>query len=339
LEIAKAAKRHKDAKKSGMSQMEILIKHIIKSDVWRGVKLAFGVKNQKQAAGLCLTALNLKDFQGDSDEVKKKRQEWIDHYYGVVTRETNEHRGYVQTQIRHAVLKYMAVHGGNFPPSEKFVACLERKLDLDSEADYHVFQLYWDTLIPKAAGNKHDWNTSHSHYMRMCDGAPPNNPESLYVTPSTEAFLVATLESNEERWAETYRQKLAHPGQKVHFFPTWDYKKGQPLTESPNGEYVYVYGDQFLGKYTDSNKGQTRNPGWTKAGRNRLKELAALNKAARANPENVAFEQKFLDKLRAKYGLTCQTQDEENLNKRRKNKKTKEVDEEEEESDGEWDQI
>ena len=339
LEIAKAAKMHKDAKTKGQSQMEVLIKQVIKRDVWRAVKLAYGEKKQRKAAELCLSALNLRDFQGNSNEVKKRRQDWVDNYFRVVTGQTNEHRGYVQTQIRGAALKYMEANDGNFPPVEKLLACLERKIDLDNEEDAKVFEVYWDTLIPKAAGNKHDWNTAHSHYVRMCDGAPPNKPHSLYVTPSTEAFLVAVCESNEERWAETYRQKQLNPGKQVYFCPDWDPKKGEPPLVSADGKYVYAYGDKFFGKYTDANKGQSRNPGWTKAGRDRLIELAALNKEARAKPQTLALEQAFLDKLRAKYGLTCHSQEEENRNKRRKNKKAKVVEEEEEEDEGEWDQI
>ena len=93
-----------------------------------------------------------------------------------------------------------------------------------------------------------------------------------------------------------------------------------------------------MGKYTDQNKGQTRNPGWTKKDRTRFKELIALNKAARAKPKTLALEQEFLNRLRAKYNLTCSNKEEEDRNKRRKNKNKKEV-VEEEESEGEGDAI
>jgi hypothetical protein len=338
LVIAQAAKRHKAAKEKGQSQMEVFIKAGIKKDLWRGVKMAYGEKQQREVAALCLKVLNLSDFKGNSLDVKKRVIAWIDTYFGVVTKEINEHRGYVQTQIRGFVLKYMQANNGYFPPSELLLACLERKIDLNNEDQVQVFELYWDNLLSKAAGNKHDWSPAHSHYVRITDGAPPNNPNSLYITPSTEAFLVAVIESNEERWAETYRQKQANPGKQIAFFPTWKDNTREPPTESADGKIVYVYGDEFLGKYTEANKGQTRNPGWTKKGRNRFKALMALNKAAREKPETLALEQAFLNRLRAKYNLTCRNKEEEDRNKRRKNKNKKEV-VEEEESEGEWDEI
>jgi hypothetical protein len=131
---------------------------------------------------------------------------------------------------------------------------------------------------------------------------------------------VAVIESNEERWVKTYRQKQTNPGKTIAFFPTWQDETQDPPTQSDNGKTIYVYGDQFLGKYTDRNKGLTRNPGWTKKGRKRFKELIALNKAARAKPKTLALEQEFLNRLRAKYNLTCSNKEEE-------------------ESEGDWDAI
>jgi hypothetical protein len=230
----------------------------------------------------------------------------------------------------------MEANNGYFPSSAMLLACLERKIDLEKAADAQFFEVYWDGLLPKTTGNKHDWSPAHSHYVKITDGAPPNSPNSLYITPSTEAFVVAVIESNEERWVETYRQKQANPGKTIAFFPTWQDETQEPPTQSDDGKTIYVYGDQFLGKYTDQNKGQTKNPGWTKKGRDRFKELIALNKAARAKPQTLALEQEFLNRLRAKYNLTAPNKEEEDKNKRRKNKK--EV-VEEVESEGEWDAI
>jgi endonuclease/exonuclease/phosphatase family metal-dependent hydrolase len=337
LEIAHAAKKHKEAKEKGQSQTELHIKAGIKKDLWRGIKLAYGERQQRNAALLCLSVLNYSDYKGDSREVKERKNAWVDTYFTVVAREINEHRGYVSTQIRGFFLKYMEANNGDFPSCELLLACLQRNIDLNNPVHAQVFELYWDSLLHKAAGNKHDWPPAHSHYVRITDGAPPNSPNSLYITPSTEAFLVAVIESNEERWKETFRQKQANPGKQIAFFPTWKDNNTVPPTQSADGKIIYVYGDEFLGKYTDPNKGQSKNPGWTKAGRDRLKALIALNKAARAKPETLALEQAFLNTLRAKYNLTCRTKEEEDRNKRRKNKNKQEV--VEEESDGEWDEI
>ena len=332
-----ARRKAKQAKKNAPKEMNALITSTVKAQLWKGVKIPYGTNQQEKAAEMCLDAMNLEGFQGNSPKEKEDRAEWILTYMPKVTTAINNQRSYVQKQIQKSCFKWMDSHSGKMPEMSKLLACMERKVDITKGNGWEYALFYWDELIPHAVGNRHDWNEAKRYYFTMSKAAPPNKPDKPYVTPSTEAFALACIESNHTRWAAVRAKQLENPGR--NYSVKSKYEKDEPEeTQSKDKKTWYLNGEKYMSKYTNPLQGQDPNPGWTKQGRDRFKELCKLSKEAREKPTSLTKEEEILNKLREVNGIEGKTIEEERKLKRRSDNSKKAAMELEEEED-DFDEI
>ena len=328
--IVKSKNNKKDAKKA----MQLLIREVVRGALWRGVKIPYGKKQQEKACNMVIPLLKLPSLLGNSDDAKAAREKWKETYKPYLIAYINAHRGYVQSQIKKVCWGYMAKNGGKLPSKTDMVLVLKRELDMENENHVALFEFYWEKLLVKGAGCKYHWDAEKRHYEEISKAAPPNTPAKTYITPSTEAFVVVTLESNRQRWELVYAKEQEYQGKRVIVNPK--IKEGEEeVTEGTNKEgeeCVYLNDQKYLPLYTKMDQGQSKDPSWTKEGRDRFSHLVQLNKDARATDACIEVESAFLEKLRTKLGLKYKSLEEENKAKRRK-VAPKEVEEEEDDGD------
>ena len=162
---------------------------------------------------------------------------------------------------------------------------------------------------------------------------PPNQPDMPYVTPSTEAFAVAVIESNRVKWPAVYALKKAHPERKKEWKTNNLIKKGKgEVYFDEEDKHWHLNHPKFLGLFTSQAEGQGEFSGWTKEGRKYLAKLKTANEQARLLGTTAALEARMLAIIRTHHGLKASNADEERRKKRRK-KPQKTAAEEEEEDD------
>lgn len=200
----------KKKKKSTKKEDEFMtIKEKIRLKVWRKGKFASTPKRGRQFAILCLDALELQGYEGDTPESKEARRVWVETFMELCVKALNEVRQYVQSQLRRA---YTSQGVNNMPSLPDMIRCLKREIDFtftvdengakvwNNKDDVDLFCRYWTEILPQATANGHDWDDGKKYYMTISGAHAPNDPNHFYITPSTEAFAVLALEGNRYRW-------------------------------------------------------------------------------------------------------------------------------------------
>ena len=81
---------------------------------------------------------------------------------------------------------------------------------------------------------------------------------------------------------------------------------------------VYCMGDVFKGKCTDTRAGKNRFGGWSDTSMTEYKKLIKINKKARATPASKEIETAAMNYMRTKNGITANSLEEHERQKRRK---------------------
>jgi selenocysteine lyase/cysteine desulfurase len=81
---------------------------------------------------------------------------------------------------------------------------------------------------------------------------------------------------------------------------------------------VQLNGPKFLGKYTITTKGQSKDSGWTKEARKLFVKWTEMCRKARKSEAGRALEKVILDKIRDEEHIVAWNPDEERARKRRK---------------------
>lgn len=202
-----AVVRAKKRSKKGATEMENLIDDTVKAKLWASAKIVSCARQREKVAGECLDLMDLEEYQGDDPETKANKEEWVTAFGPKVVKFLNKHRSYVQTNINKACVKWMDKNNGELPSKAELEAIINRTCDPNDNTQWPLIKWYWDEALAAAAGNKADWHTDHRHYLTISKAAPPKNPDAVYITPITEAYLVACIESNRDKWTEMYRIK------------------------------------------------------------------------------------------------------------------------------------
>ena len=296
---------------------------IIKDKIWRTVKFINSDDQELKVAHMVLTELDNPKYLGDTPEAKKHRKEWIALYGQEVTKALNEHRSYVVAQIKKEVTEFMDNHAGNPPQTGTIMAMLQRKEKM-TEAQLEILVWWWDKVLPKATGNTKDWNDQKRYYNTISSCAPPNAPNKLHVTPSTEAFAVLSYEGFKTKWKSLYDLKKQHPGKRIILKkPEYDANRKQ-INKAPvvNAESVEVFDEKFFGKYTVWDAGQSKYGGYTEAGLIRFNTLKGENKKARDTDKGKEVEEEILEAVRDKLEKKAASWELEKKIKKQKVKKT-----------------
>ena len=216
-------------------------------------------------------------------------------YSAYILKLLNETRQYASTQIKTAFFSRWDAAKEVLPINLKeFIKILQRDEDVDME----LFQFYWDELLPKAEGFAKLWHEELRYFGLISTFAPEDAPNKPYITPSTEAWLVLCIENCAARWPVLYKQKRDHPGEKVVYSKkAKEAKPGYKVMDTSTNK-------DFVGKYTTTDAGQKAFGGWSKEGLQRYKVLLNMCKQGRAKATTRALEQRVLDALREKHGIT-----------------------------------
>jgi hypothetical protein len=238
---------------------------------------------------------HIKPFKGyglSGAELVDRQEFWIAMHKNDVRYALNEKRNYCQGELREHMVKIVAAKKEDLYPDEtQILQILERK-GLQKGPNLKQMQgfldMHWDVLLPKVAGNT-NWPPTKRHYNNLSTAETDpkitvdtkkgeEKVKFMCVDHTTEAFLVAIWENCYPRWRYQALQK----------------RKKLPVVDTH---------DDMKGKdYTDAKGGCQKLGGWTKLGKDRVKELAKLNKAAREEPHVKEVETAALERIRYVFG-------------------------------------
>ena len=212
----------------------------------------------------------------------------------------------------------MSEHNGKLPKTGTILACTMRKIDLTKPTQADVWQWYVDVLLPKAAGNTHDWALDKRGYHTISTAAPQDKPKAFYMQPSTEAFLLTTYQGNFAKWEAMCDLKKTFPQKRmtiIHLVP--QEKVDAKLEFEVVGNKLHLFAEKYKGRYTKSNAGQQEKGGWTEDGIEAWEKHRDANKAARLTAESHALELEAVGLIKQEHGLVAASYEEEDSNKKK----------------------
>ena len=254
-----------------------------KTDLWPVKKFIYNEEKLMAATKFVLNRLgDLVEFVGKGgDSMMDAEETWLVTHKHDIRISLNNVRNFVQQELRKLVIHcYDEGTDDLLPTVAEILKLMERKglTSGNTKARLEaVFDFYWDKLLPKVAGHV-NWCPTKRHYSLLSTATTPSEYEGEADIPcvhhTSEAFLVALWE---------------------HCFPKWRYE----CLQKRQGDAVDPKHADMKGKdYITSIAGRNKFGGWTKVGRDRVKELSALCKAARKKASVVAIEKEALQRLR-----------------------------------------
>ena len=308
--------------------MKSLIKETIRENIWRFCKFVpTKDESEMRVGGKIFDALKpkLPTLQKLNNHQKRA---WVRAHLLVFGCMINSTRSYAVSEMKKAAMKYYHAHGNTLPSVDDFIACAQRKIDVTKEDAVKVYEFYWDEILPRACANMTDWGKDKRHYATISEAAPLDNPNKVFVPPSTEAFCVLMYHNHRDSWVEMAKVSAeVGGGRKLSHGKKNGGNDGEPYVITP--KCVRLYADKYKPLWSDSEGGSSRTGGFTKAGLKKFQEYVDMVKAARELPESLEVEKKFLEVLRKKYDITCQTIEEEKAKKKRKRASEDDEDDEE----------
>lgn len=300
------------------------IKDIVSNQSWRVVKFVPGNERQEEELFVKVRDAMIKEglIYPPSDCSEREeiiwKDTWTEENGSFVATVINQHRNYVQSNLKGAAEKYWAQNNESLPTVDEIVACANRSIDLKIEANLKIFAWYWDKLLPQVAGNNQDWTPGIRHYGIISEAAPQDRKKKLYMTPSHEAFAVAHFKSYRDAWTNMWALKKVYPDKQI--IHAKNRQKGVEEEEefSTDENNLYLYAPRFKPKWTSSDTGADRSGGWNQTGKTWYATMLNQVKEARRVPDNIEKERTVLEYIRQSHGLTAQSHDEERRKKRRK---------------------
>ena len=250
----------------------------------------------------------LKQFEGLVGEARETAKiHWIAQNKDYVRLAMNDIRNYAQAGLRKFIVERLT-SGQWVPTPTEVLDCALRNEEFHTEpANHKIFDMYADHLLFKVVGKDH-WDTWMRYYGPISSAKPANDPQAdPYISVGTEAFLVACYENCYVKWECIAEQKMA--GTK------------DPARKDPRHKTTMI----------DTDGGQVRWGGWNKVGRDRVKDVGKLIKAAREQPHVQEMEQACLQRMRAEHDI-----EERDKKRGARTRKRKVVEVEAEESEDEF---
>jgi len=202
--------------KKAKKGMENLIREVVRSHLYRILKIIPNKTVQDIAVKKVRIWLNISALQGNDCDTERRIQEFDETYGPVVTKLLNEHRSYVSSQIKEVMHKNWLKHEQSLPSRDQLMRLIGRDFELHGEKkvldeeDYTLLKWWITELLPKACGIQSEWGPEHHFYMTVQKGAPAKRPNRHYVTSTTEAFAVWVIENNRENWPAQWNAKTEH---------------------------------------------------------------------------------------------------------------------------------
>jgi hypothetical protein len=284
-----------------------LVKKAVKRDFWRNCKFLGSDEQLKDACDVIIEKIpdmvkQMKNLEGQA-LIDFKEQFHIT-YRKTIRHEINEHRSTVQSNLKkeyHLLITEEGPLKGVVVTAKMMGAIIGRekmvydpKRPEDGAQMRALFKWYWDTILPKCAGNTH-WSNSIRLHERICQARLPNKngkKGGKRITASTEAYILLTWENSQPRW-ECERPLIA---------------AGVKINKEEREKETYVGA-----LYSDIKSGNTKYGGWNAAGRNRFMAMIDEITAAKKKPHVKGVEAYCLAALRVEKEI-----DEKESNRKKK---------------------
>jgi len=183
--------------------------------MWRTVKFLTSKEQKKTFVAKFLKELQIPGHDPEKNEDRRRVRKFFKQWEDIMIQVMNEFRDTVNGAIKQECWKWMSEHSGKLPKTGTILACTMRKIDLTKAGHAEAWKWYVDVLLPKAAGNRHDWALDKRGYHTISTAAPQENQKAFCVQPSTEAFLLAIYQGNHAKWEAMYALKQSYPTKRM----------------------------------------------------------------------------------------------------------------------------
>jgi len=289
----------KTAKEKMKKNTQQMISGIIKNKIWRKYKF---ISNDVQAMKLCDMIWDELKLSTDDDNAKNH---FLAYYSEWTVGEMNRIRTYT---MQRTIKAFQAWKGPTKPTVKDLEACLKRDIDIGDAGMMKIFAWYWNELLPMATGSSKLFNESHRLYATISKAAHSNKPNEPIIIVEIEAFAVLSYENNLKKW--NYYEELDKEYKGYRYIPC-SRKKGdkegvdvEPDMNGPN-MILRIYSENCKGKYTLSDRGQSKYGGWTHEGLKRYVKLVKMARKGRCYPHCQELEEQSLQRMRKLYGKTA----------------------------------
>ena len=301
-ELSKAPSSKKKRVAQANNAITVILRDTVKEKVWRSLKFVSSEKQMRQLAIIALKHSQLYGHFTEDGQLTQTGAQFIEDHASEINTILNEHRSYCQTAMKDVCMAYMKDNDLKAMPSPvEFTKIITRTKNVDKK----LFAWWWEEYMPKAAGSAKIWNKKVKYFGLLSTHAPPNNPNQVYITPSTEAWGLLLIMNCRLRWPKLLEHK-AKSSDRICY--TTSAKKGQ---EKAGTTYIdLTQNPEFQGLYTKADSGQKQFGGWSTQGLKQYADLIKSNKLARAKPETILLEQEILSMLREKNGIQGDTAEE-----------------------------
>lgn len=283
----------------------MLVRNLIKGDLWREIKFINGDEQQVRFGKKIYKRLGRDVSHIDMDE-------FVATYAKIAVTTLNQFRQYIMNRLGEAVFVWADIDGNKdeFPKSSDLLKCLKRNINPNKPEEMHLFKWYWDEFLPNSTGSK-SFAPHHRHFAEISKAAPLGEPDKIFMTPECEAFAVLTYENYRNKYIAYKAYKAQYP--KLKLLPCIYHKGSKTVgklgTVEESGRFLRVYGGG-KGKYTRADVGQCHFGGWEKPGLERYKVLRKLSYAARKTEKCAILESASLAEVRRDLGITAATHSE-----------------------------
>ena len=217
-------------------------------------------------------------------------------------------------------------------PTERILYdCLKRKVDIDTEEGFVLFEWYYTKYLPAVAGAKY-WNEKHWYYQTLTEAGKPSRGDRLYgVTPMIEALGLLIMENSRDKWLDLFPLMNRLQGKvtlykKKTLEDMGHYKDPSTITtqedvdgwQSNGSNEIRLAHEDFQTQYTLPTSGQNKFAGYSPEGLKRFKHIYDMvrrmrdpNVQGNTYTSTVIYENRFMEKLRAKYGIRGMNHDEQ----------------------------
>jgi hypothetical protein len=188
-------------------------------------------------------------------------------YLPFVMSAVSDRRSACQSALKTVFFDWADEHEGKFLGLNDILKCLKRNVKPEEE----IWHWYWTRLLPHSAGVKY-WNETKHLYCTIVESKikeAPDAPSS--VTAASEGFVAVIWDNCVDKWTNEYNLKKVNPKARIN-----------------------LKLDEFKGKYTRNDTGQTKFGGWTSQGLFKYQEYVKLAKHGRAQPGTLELEKATL---------------------------------------------
>ena len=239
----------------------------------------------------------------------------------------NNARSHAQNQMRLVALQCLQQNNKTKLPTMQLIhKILDRTIDVTTNNNKELVVWWVTEMLPKATANAKLFD----HKKAKCQTI--NNAETLIahvnvtmqdMPASTEAFAVVMHDNCKKKWERWHNWRLEEDNKGFEPHAIQAKKPGITITAPKHckkpRKVVCVEDDEDFGtKCSVPDCGQLVHGGWSKKGLEEYHRLMKLNKQSRSKKAGRAKENEFVSIIKENFGLTANSWEEEEANKKKR---------------------